>query len=276
MASGGGGGDTTTTVQKADPWEGQQPYLKEGFAEAKRLYNSTGPSYYPNSTVVPFSPETQTALDWQASRALNGSPIQQSATNQLTSTLNGDYLYGGPGFNAAVDAATRKALPSINSAFESAGRTNSGLADVAKTQAISDSFANLYGQERENQMRSMLFAPQVANQDYQDIAALSNVGAQKEALAGNYLQDDMSRYDYNQNLPFSKLQNYMNTIQGNYGGTTSTTSPLYRNQGAGILGGAMTGMSLASQLGGMTGISALGGPMGLIGGGLLGGLMGLF
>ena len=36
MGSGGG----STTVQKADPWEGQQPYLKDVFKQAKKFYDS--------------------------------------------------------------------------------------------------------------------------------------------------------------------------------------------------------------------------------------------
>lgn len=36
----GGGGGSTTTVQKADPWEGQQPYLKDIFNQAQKLYQS--------------------------------------------------------------------------------------------------------------------------------------------------------------------------------------------------------------------------------------------
>ena len=44
MNSGGGG--NTTTVQKADPWEGQQPYLKDIYAQTGGLYGS-GMGYTP-------------------------------------------------------------------------------------------------------------------------------------------------------------------------------------------------------------------------------------
>lgn len=40
-----GGGDTTT-VQKAVPWESQQPYLQEIFAEAQKLYGGAQPTFY--------------------------------------------------------------------------------------------------------------------------------------------------------------------------------------------------------------------------------------
>jgi hypothetical protein len=213
-SGGGGGTQTTQTVEKADPWEGQQPYLRRGFGEAERMFlNEPPPAIFPDSTVVPYSWETNTAMDLQRNRALSGSPIQQAGTDQLTQTLrgdylnnigniyynpvqqgvindvvsplmgnsylnqvqgiysdspmasasnagllntiDGDYLYGGEGFNRAVDAATRQILPQVNSAFERAGMTNSGLAKEAQTKAIADAFANQYGQERQNQMNAM-------------------------------------------------------------------------------------------------------------------------
>ena len=47
--------------------------------------------------------------------------------------------------------------------------------------------------------------------------------------------------------------------------TTSSTQPIFRNTGAGLLGGAMTGAKIADM------IPGLGTGMGAIGGGLLGG-----
>lgn len=278
MAGGGdSGGGSTTTVQKSDPWEGQQSYLKEGFKKAQDLYmKQAAPAYYPGDTVVPFSPETNAALNLTTQRALSGSPLQSAANSQLTGTLNGDYLHGGGGFNAAVDAATRKAMPQVNSQFESAGRLNSGLAKTAQTQAVADAFASQYGDERQNQQRAMLFAPQMMQQDYSDYQQLANVGAAREGMSQSQLAEDVNRYNYNQQSPGLQLQNFMGTIQGDFGGTNTSTSPLYRNQGAGMLGGALGGASMASSLGATMGGVGLMGPWGLAGGAVLGGLLGGF
>jgi hypothetical protein len=281
----GGGGSssgsqTTTTVQKADPWSGQQPYLSDVFSQAQnQYYDKSTPSYYPNSTVVPFSPQTQQALDLQQNRALNGSPVETAANQQLTDTLNGNYLYGGSGFNAAYNAAANQIIPQVNSMFNNSGRTNSGLAQTAMTQALSDAFAGQYGNERENQMRAEAFAPTAINQDYTDISKLADVGSQNEELSSENLQDAINRYNFAQNLPAAKLQEYNSLIQGTYGGTTNgeATSPLYRgNSASGILGGALGGAGLASKLGASAAGAGIAGPWGLalgaIGGGLLGGL----
>lgn len=286
--TGGGGGGNTTTVQKSDPWSGQQPYLKDVFSQAQNQFNSNTPQYFPNSTVVPFSPETQTALNLTTLRALNGSPVENAAQNQLSSTLNGDYLYGGQGFNQALQAAHDQILPMVQSDFNSAGRINSGLAQTSEAQQLGNSFANLYSQGRQNQMQSMLFAPQMANQDYADIGQLANVGQQHEALQGQQLQDQMDRWNFQQNLPAQKLSQYDQLINGTYGGTTTSTSPYYQNRGAGLLGGALGGASLASMLGASVtptaaasaaaasalGSSAWAGPWGLAAGAGLGMLFG--
>ncbi len=253
LAKSDGSPSSTTTVQKSDPWVGQQGYLTRGFAEAEKLLNQPGPGYFPGNTVVPYSPETNLALNMQTQRALQGSPIQHAANDQLTSTLKGDYLYGGQGFNAAVDAATRKALPVVQSAFEKSGRTGSGLAQAAVAEAIASPFAELYGQERQNQQRGMLFAPQVADMDYGDISKLAEVGANRESMQQEQIADQVARYNYEQNLQRNKVNDFLASIQGSYGGTSSSsgtaTTPMYRNQASGLLGGALGGYSLASSLG---------------------------
>lgn len=54
-----GGGGTNTTTQKSDPWAGQQPYLKDVFAEAQRQYQAPGPQYY-GTTPPPMAPSAPT------------------------------------------------------------------------------------------------------------------------------------------------------------------------------------------------------------------------
>jgi len=68
----GGGGTNTQTVEKADPWEGQQPFLKDVFQKAQNRYNTDSPQFYPDNTVVDFN------------------PLETSYQNQLT-----DYIQSG-------------------------------------------------------------------------------------------------------------------------------------------------------------------------------------
>ncbi len=306
-------GDQT---QVTEPWAPQIPYLTAGFDKARQLFlDAPPPSFYPNSVTSPFRPEKETALQLQTMRATQGSPLQPLSNMQTASTLMGGYLPSrnpfattlnedfnassdSPRFNDAVDAATRRVLPQVDSAFERAGRFNSGLSDTARQQAISDSYAGMYGQdkaltaqdrgmmgqnysnERENIMRSLLIAPQVMSGDYEDFAKLGEVGDIRQGLDQQVLQEDIDRYNYAQNIMQQQIQQYMPLVQGNYGGTTtsnfnstgSTNSTTNSNmqsqqQGGGIgkaIGGAMGGYNLASGISGFN--PYLGAGLGLLGG----------
>jgi hypothetical protein len=67
--SGGGGG--TTTVQKADPWSGVQPYLKQLYGGASNAFNQT-PQYYPGSTVAQPGQYTKDTLGQMTDIGNNG------------------------------------------------------------------------------------------------------------------------------------------------------------------------------------------------------------
>jgi hypothetical protein len=256
--------DQQTTTQTVAPPKFLQPYLKDAVGEASRLYHGQGPQYYQGNQSVEFSPQTLQALQMQQQRAMQGSDVNRAAQGNIQSTLNGDYLYGGQGFNAAFDAASRRINPMVDSSFATHGRTGSGLADVAKTQALSDAFASQYGQERNNQMQAAQMAPGLANQDYIDYQKLADVGGAYEGLNQKRLNEDINRFNFTQNQPMDRLNQYLQMLSGAYPGSSSTSSqPLYQNKGAGVLGGALAGAQLGS--------SIFGGPLGgAIGGGLLG------
>lgn len=275
MSTGGSRGGSSTTVQKADPWSGQRPYLANAFDASKYLYDrgALAPAYYPNSTVVGMSGSTQQALELQRQRALSGSALTGSAQDELQKTISGSYL--DPTQNTALqgvlDSALNKALPGVDAAATKAGRYGSGTWADTRAQAAQEAAASVYGDERTRQLQAMMFAPQMAAQDYQDIAALSEVGTAEENYAQQQLNDTVNRYNYNASRDVTNLQNYMNLIQGNYGGssTSSTsTSGGRANPLGGALGGAAMGGGLAYMLGAsnpLIGAAALGG-----------GLLGLF
>lgn len=265
----GPSGETTT---KTEPWKAQTGPLKYGFGEARNLYNLGPQQYYPGSTVAPFAPEQVGAMEAQAARAINGSPVTQAAQQNATDTLNGNYLSAGnPYFSQMADTITGKVAAGVNSQFSQAGRYGSGAHAGVLTDEMMKGIGGLayqnYGDERTNQLRTQAFAPGIAAQDYQDIAALGQVGAQRQGQMQNEIGDQVNRFNFEQGAPADALAQYMSFIQGNYGNTQS--QPYFSNTGASILGGASTGAGLASTLGGV-----FGGPAGMAGGAALGGLLG--
>ena len=281
----GGGSSERTSITKTDtePWEPQQDYLKDIWEQAQTLYNADKPSYYPESTVTDFSPETEAALSAIRDRAIGGSALQDAGKDVFSKTLAGDYLSGSPFFEGAFEAQVRPAVeqfrseitPGINAGFNQAGRFGSNAfanarntADDTFARAMSDTGGKLayqnYATERGLQNQAALMAPQYAQNDYLDAARLAGVGEAREGKQGEFLQDAINRWNFDQNIGGQKLADYAALVGGgDWGGSQSTATPIYRSKGSGILGGAMGGAGLAN----MASFNPL---LGALGGGLLG------
>ena len=271
---------STTTVQNTDPWAGQQPFLKAGFEQAARLYDNNPLQFYPGQTYSPLSGESEAALTAQANRAMQGSPLTGAAQSELTKTLQGDYLdpTKNPYLMSMSDQITAKVLPQINARFAASGRANSGLGARAAAEGVSSAMANAamqnYQAERTNQMRANFFAPQMAQQDYFDIAKLAEVGSAREDFNQQGITEAMNRFNFQNQAPWQQLQNYMGLVQGNYGNTsTATQVGPRRSVGAGLVGGGLGGAGVGATIDKSLGIT--GGNGALIGAGL-GSLLGMF
>lgn len=283
MGGGGSsGGGSQTTTQKTEPWEGQKGYLSDVYSQAQGLYNKPGPSYFSGSTVVPFSGETEAALNLQTNRALAGNPAMNAANTELSKTLSGSYL--SPDSNPYLKGSVDQALGDVRSMVGSQFRGNNFGSSAHQewlnrkgVEAVAPIYAQNYQNERTNQMRGMLFAPQMAEADYNDIGRLANVGAAREGLAQENLQDQIARFNFEQNLPYQKLGQYAGIVQnGSPGMSGTTTSPgMYQNRGAAILGGGLGGAMLGGAFtkGGLSALGVGGAAPWALGGALLGGLL---
>lgn len=284
MSFGRSGGGQQVVTQNNAPWGPQGTGLQEVFGEAKKLYQGGGPQYFPESTVAGFSPETEQALQMTQRRATQGSDVTRAAQGQNQATLRGDYLNANPyldsTYNRAAGAVTRAfkeaTVPGINATFTQSGRLDGGNArQMAFDQAsdrlgrtLTDLGTEIYGgnyaQERLNQQRAMALAPSLAAQDYQDIGQLAAAGGQREELAQAQLADRVGRFNFEQQAPANNLAQYLAFISGNYGGTQTTTQPIYRNTLASSLGGGLAGGQVASMFGGQ--YAPYGAALGLLGG----------
>lgn len=271
----GGSKGTTTTVQQSDPWSGQQPHLERIFDEAQRLYESPGPTYYPGETVARFAPETELALNRQAARAMTGSPYQRAAGQQVLDTLGGKYLSAGnPYFAAMAGRIANEIRPRLDSQFAGAGRYASGAHQEAASRALADATASLayrnYADERAAMQQAASQAPQLAQLEYQDLSRLAAVGQTREQMRQALINEQIARHNFAQQMPYEKLAQYMGLIQGNYGGTVTTTTPQERGIGDAMLQGAQTGLGIAGTI-----FPELGWAGGLLAAGL-GGIVGGF
>jgi len=255
---GGGGGQqvtdrTTTTRNEIDPM--LKPYVEFGLGEARKLYETQGPSYFPGQTYVSPTQTTLSALQAGENRATAGSPLLRAAQAENLANVQGQYLGGNPFFQGAFNPAAKAAqqsyydaIQNVTSKAASAGRYGSGaygqLTDRATgtfANALTDTAGKLayqnYADERGRQAAATAAAPGMAEADYGDIQRLLAIGQGREGYAQTALQDQINRYNYEQNLPQAKLQSFLSGVYGApSGGTTTATQPIYSNPGQQALG----------------------------------------
>jgi hypothetical protein len=306
---------STTQTSSIDP--ALLPYLTQGLERAQSLFlTGQQPEFFPGQTYVTPSAATTESIAQQEAIARQQSPVLQQAQQAFQSSLGGigqtaqgGFLNANPFQAQMMQAATRPleqqfsqaVLPGISSLYSKSGRLGSGAMERALGtasesfgRALGDITSNIagtqYQAERGLQQQAQLgqaalaqAAPSIYGQQFLPSQALSQVGAQQEAIAGLPLQEQMARFQFGQQLPYQQLQGYLSSVygspMGSYG-TQTTQQPLYQNRTTGALGGALAGglggyalgqafPSLAGTLGSSYAAPAIG----AIGGGLLGGFL---
>jgi hypothetical protein len=236
---GGGGGGSSTTQNQLDPTV--RPFVEYGLNEAKSLYQTPGPNYYPYQTYVSPSSQTQAGLQAAQQRAIAGNPLVPAAQQQLQNTIQGNYLGLNPYFANALQGAAgvattqfQDALSNIASQSSKAGRYGSNAMADLQSKASSNLAKELtsragelayqnYAAERAAQQNAIQQAPAMAQADYADISKLLEVGQTAEDYQQKALESDIARYEYQQNLPYTKLQSYLSAAYGAPMGQVSTT-----------------------------------------------------
>ncbi|WP_333985486.1 hypothetical protein [Burkholderia orbicola] len=253
-----------------------------------------------NGTNFGFSPVVNNAAGSYTTNLLNGQYLNANPGNAAFERFaNGDMLsnpYMTGMANAAADAITRNyqnaVAPQITSQMEGAGRYGSGAMMNAQGQAQQDlatqlgnSMNNLYGGMYQQNLSGMLQGAQGLSNNYSTAAQQQLAGASMSPNVVNSINSAISNlYNMGGNqqalqqaqisAPWQQLGNYSNLIQGQYGGTSSTSQPYYSNPLTGALGGAMGGAALGGMVAGAS-QGAIGGPLGMGIGAAAGGLLGL-
>ena len=285
-----------------------RPYLELGLRGAEQLFLQQQPSLYPGQMFVSPSEQTQAALNMQEDIALSRPTSLEAAQESymrglggLGATAGGAFLMGNPYQQAAIEAASRPiqrqfaetTLPGIASGFSLAGRYGSqamgtalGSATAATARALGDVGTNIayggYEAERGRQQQAMLgqiqsatLAPQIYGQQFLPSQQLAQVGAAREAIAGQPLQEAIQRYQFQQQMPYQQLQGFLSSIYGTPMAASQYAPPAQTNTAASVLGGAATGAGIGRllQQGGVGDIFGFNpGTFGAVAGGL-GGLL---
>lgn len=292
------------TTSQIDP--ALRPFLTQGLERARELFlTGPQPTFFPGQTYVTPSEATTEAIAQQEALARAQSPslqaaqqAYQSSLGQIGQTAAGGFLQGNPYQQAMLQAATRpltqqfgeQVLPGISSLYSRAGRYGSGAmeralggATEAYGRALGDVSANIVGQdyarERGLQQQAQMgqaalaqLAPSIYQQQFLPSQTLAQVGAAREAIAAQPLQEQMARFQFGQQQPIQSLMSYLSSVYGTpLAGFGQQTTQLPENKFMGGLAGAGLGYLGGSFLGG-TPLTSPGQAAGLgaLGGGLLG------
>jgi len=245
------------------------------------------PQLFPGQMYVSPSEQTLAALSQQEALARGAQPTLEAAQKaymsslgQLGQTAAGGFLQGSPMQQRAIEAATRpitqqfesQILPGISSGFSRAGRYGSGAmqrAQAAATEAygraLGDVGTNIayqdYTRERGLQQQAQLAqsalaqaAPSFFQSSFLPAQALGQVGAAREAIAAQPLQEQIQRFQYGQQLPYQQLQGFLSSVYGTPMGQSQAIMPQVQTNrlgqavGLGTLG-YLGGQALQGQFG---------------------------
>jgi hypothetical protein len=226
------GGGQTRTISSTGAPAYAQPYLQYGLEQAKALYESPTPQYYPGSTVVGYSPETEAALSATRQYASQPNPLVSGVQDVVAQNLMGT--------NPLQAAAFRPVVEQVQGQAAKAGRYGSGYQQAAVAQALAP-----YAYQA--QQAAISQAPAAYKFGLAPADLMLGVGAAKEEQARAELQADIDRFLFEQQKPQQKLAEYMTSVQGGTVGSQQIT-PQYRQPASSFLGGALTGGQIGTMI----------------------------
>lgn len=254
-------GGTQVSTSTTEPWSEQKGYLTGGFEQAQKIYDRGAPRYYPGETLAGFDPAQTAAQQATLGYAMGprAAAQQAGAEASLLQGLSGQIDPNA--YNPMVNALTsnvignlqKSVLPGIRQqqvmyqpggSSRAALQQNQAVTDAVSkgmTKPIADMYTNAYNQAQQRAVQSGSLYPSVMGAPLAMYGAMGNVGAQRRAMTQSAIDRDMARYEYEANAPQNALRNYMAMVSGDYGSTTTATTP---------------GPSGLSQLGQIAGIGA--------------------
>jgi hypothetical protein len=223
-----GGGDSGggETIQKSEPWAGAQPYIKD-YLKLGQNVTKNPYQFYNGDTVAGFAPEQELGFNLGTQRALAGSPTLNAANNQITNTLNGDYLNSNPYLQQNVGQAMDDVSGRVNSQFNNNNFGGSAHQETL-TRNLGNTASQMYGdnyaRERSNQLSAAGQAIPLSMADYNDSSFLQGIGAQRQGLANQYLGNAANAFNGAAQHPYDQLTRYGDVVRAGQGvgGTTTT------------------------------------------------------
>ncbi len=216
-----GSGDTT--VNSIPDWA--RPYV-EGYMQNAQGVAARPYQAYEGNRVAQMNPYETAGYNAQAQRAMQGSPVNAAASDEITRTLQGGYLDSNPYLNAMIDRASGDVNRNYDQVAARSGSFGNAGVEQARLQALSQSANDIryqnYAAERNRMQGALGMAPTIANQDYVDADRLTGAGAAFRGAEQANLNDAYGRFTEARDYPEHQLD-ILSRAAGMNTGNTSTT-----------------------------------------------------
>lgn len=267
---------------------GQHADITQGtpgiFGNAANLYENYTPQYFADSTVSPFTNPQSSALGTLSNPALANS-VANPATNYSNTLLNGGFLANNPAtptlnqyangsmlnsMQPAITAAVQQATPGLLDSFTGGNRLNSPAAAQSVATGQASAAAPYLAAEQGQQIgaantlgtnfntgvtamnQGLAFAPQTAGLPYAGANQQLQAGGTQQQQNQAQLNDQINRWNFQQQLPYNQLATYQQMVNGNYGGSGTLTQPYFsqpgKSTGQAVGQGVMTALPLIAAL----------------------------
>lgn len=275
-----------TVTQKTEPWSGQQSYLKDIYRQAQGNYNNRS-TYFPGQTWLPLNDVQQQAMQDQMAYA-TGDPMRQmigGSQASLQSMFNAPDVANNQYIGGVADVLTDRLnrnmneniLPAVQGNFNMAGQYGGARQDAFRQQAGRDTqealsqglaglYADAYDTGMSQQARGLQLAPTTAQMGFIPSQTQASIGDIMQQESYKPLEEDIARWNYEQQAPWTDLQRYVSSVGGNVGSQMTSNSEQSSNVLGNIIGGGMLGYGINSGFSGS--------PFSNAGAGLLGGVLG--
>lgn len=179
-----------------------------------------------------------------ASRALG-----EGVTDAIGGLTLQNYLTERQNQNAAGQQAASNLLAEQGlqqgAAQQAAQNLSSMIGGTQTAQALAAN--TLLGQQGQ-QIQAQGLAPMIDQTILSNLNTAAQASGQTQQDMQNQINAAIQAWNYNQMLPWNQLGLYNSMVQGNYGGTTTTTQPYYSNTGANVAAGVGAAASVATAI----------------------------
>jgi hypothetical protein len=236
--------------------------------ESKRLYEGSGPNFFPGSTVAGFNQNDIMAQNLLKDKASETAQFRDTNVMPAVQTgLNSYDVANNPVVQRMAQASTQpiiqqlneEVLPNIRSGAIAQGSLGGSRQALAEGQGMGRAaqaamntsagvYGSAYGQGLGLLSSNLGQMPAIQNLAYQPGQVLAGVGEQQRNMEQSKINEDIARYTYNEQLPYQKLTEYSNLIGKPFGGQSTSEVTATGGETGQTIGGVLAGLGTVLDL----------------------------